>query len=91
MENSKAQLTAEEDVVTEFGHTVRKLVKHAYPEAGNHMQDRPTKERFVEGIRDPQVRSKLRDLRPATSMDALDEACMLWDSWEAETQKAHLD
>ena len=59
MENSKTQLTARMqkrmESLTEFGHTVRNLVKYAYPEAVNQMQDRPTKERFVKGIRNPQV------------------------------------
>ena len=46
----------------------RALAKRAYPDAGNQIQDRLAKERFIEGISDPQVLAKLRDLpwtRPA--------------------------
>ena len=33
--------------LTEFGHTVKKLEKHAYSKARNQMQDRLAKERFA--------------------------------------------
>ena len=54
------------------------------------MQGRLAKESFVEGITNPKVCAKLRDLRPATLKDALDEECMLQDKREAKTQKACL-
>lgn len=67
------------ETCTELGQAVRKLTKPAYPKAGNQIQDRLAKERFLEVICYPHVHGKMRDLRPATLKDAMDKACMLRD------------
>ena len=42
----------------------------------------------MKGMADAQVHAKLRDLRSTTLKDTLEEACMLQDNQETETQKA---
>ena len=90
-ESYAIQLSAREqhkgESLTEFAHAIRKLTRGAYPDLDAHAQDRLARERFVAGITDTHVRTKLRDLRPQTMPKALEEARILSENKEAEKQR----
>ena len=90
-ESYAIQLSAREqqkgESLSEFAHAIRKLTRGAYPDLDARAQDRLARERFVAGISDSHVRTKLRDLRPQTMPKALEEARILSENKEAEKQR----
>merc|ERR1711893_451680 len=90
-ESYAIQLSAREqqkgESLSEFAHAIRKLTRGAYPDLDTRAQDRLARERFVAGISDSHVRTKLRDLRPQTMPKALEEARILSENKEAEKQR----
>ena len=84
--SSREQLRGE--TLTEFSHAVLRLARGAYPDLGTKAQDRLARERFVAGLSDNHIRAKVRDLRPQTLKEALEQARALSDNKEAERQKA---
>ena len=91
-ESYAIQLSAREqqkgESLSEFAHAIRKLTRGAYPDLDARAQDRLARERFVAGISDSHVRTRLRDLRPQTMSRALEEARILSENKEAEKQRA---
>ncbi len=90
-ESYAIQLSAREqqkgESLSEFAHAIRKLTRGAYPDLDVRAQDRLARERFVAGISDSHVRTRLRDLRPQTMPKALEEARILSENKEAEKQR----
>ena len=91
-ESYAIQLSAREqqkgETLSEFAHAIRKLTRGAYPDLDARAQDRLARERFVAGISDTHVRTRLRDLRPQSMAKALEEARILSENKEAEKQRA---
>lgn len=71
----------------DLGQELRKLMRHAYPHAGQDQQEEQVIDRFIEALGDKHQRTEVRRGRPKTLEEAIHIA-MDAEAWELEEEES---
>ena len=83
----KARHQGKAESITDFGQSIRILAQRAYPSVSAALQDELSKDQFMDGIRNKEIRMKVKEGSPSTLDQAITRALELDALSEAESHR----
>ena len=84
----RARRREKDEKLPDLSGSIRRLVRRAYPAAGDELQDSFAKDQFIDALEDRDMRMKIRESGPKTLDEAVSRALELEAMFEAESRRS---
>lgn len=84
----RARRREKDEKLPDLSGSIRRLVRRAYPAAGDELQDSLARDQFIDALEDRDMRMKIRESGPKTLDEAVSRALELEAMFEAESRRS---
>jgi len=84
----RAPRREKDEKLTDLSGSLRRMVRKAYPEAADGLQDSLARDQFIDALEDREMRLKLRESGPKTLDEVVSRALQTEAMYEAESRRS---